>query len=184
MTPTRRRQETTRAAQGGPVKRTSNRMNPMQTKRKVKPRSERFKSGNGRIARQHLSELLRSAVGNATAAAAGLYSETRPGKIARLLRRSDPGIYGNTLVFSYRYVTGELKGYCRLRPDNPRPRKDEDGGRVKYEAPSGEPPHPYYPPNVADFADDPSKEIVLTEGEKKALWLYQAGQNAVGVSGV
>jgi putative DNA primase/helicase len=143
---------------------------------------KRFKPGGRRIAAQHLSELLRSAVNHATALHAGLYSETKPAEFARLLGREEHGIHGNALVFRYRDTSGEVNGYCRLKPDNPR--KDKDGDPIKYEAPSGEPNRPYFPPNVADFANDPSKEIILTEGEKKTLSLYQDGRNAVGVSGV
>ena len=72
-------------------------------------------------------------------------------------------------------------GYCRIKPDRPR----QSGGKaVKYESPRGQPNQIYLPPGVADVLDDPQRELLITEGEKKSLCASQYGFPCVGLVGV
>ncbi len=73
-----------------------------------------------------------------------------------------------------------------LRPDNPRTTKNEDGeeDEVKYEQPKDELIRLYFPPLVGPLLDDPGLPLVITEGEKKACAVVQAGLPCVGLAGV
>lgn len=138
----------------------------------------------GKIARHHLGELGRSGITRQAAAVAGIYTETRPDKIARLLNWDNPDAVGlgQCLVFRYRDHRGKLNGYVRLKPD--RPRVDGDGKAIKYEAPKGEPPRAYFPSAIVKILSDPTKPIVITEGEKKALKSDKCGFATIGLAGV
>lgn len=83
-------------------------------------------------------------------------------------------------------LTGELY-YHRLKPDEPlienKGKKNER--KIKYLTPSGAKPHLYFAKNVNwKEVFESNKEIIITEGEKKALKLIQEGYIAVAVSGV
>ena len=141
------------------------------------------KTPPGELDSRHLSELLGSGINSAATRAAGLYSESRPSKIADLLNwQSATRIhFGNTLVIRYRNHAGHFNGYCRLKPDNPRKSK---GKKIKYEAPVGEPAHTYFPPNTIDALRDVDQPLIITEGEKKAIKANLEGFPTIGISGV
>src|SRR5262249_35671303 len=71
--------------------------------------------------------------------------------------------------------------FVRLKPDTPRRRL---GKAVKYESPLGSGNRVYIPPGVGAALADPAKEVVLVEGEKKALAGTQDGFPTIGLSGV
>ena len=86
------------------------------------------------------------------------------------------------IVFPFTDSQGR-NGYHRIKPDHPR----LDGKTkkpVKYESPRGQPNQAYIPPGVADVLPNVSSELLLTEGEKKALASTQAGFPCVGLVGV
>ena len=129
----------------------------------------------------HLADLHKSGLTDATIKAAGVYSEDSLPKVKALLetkrfaQRCLP-----VLVFPFTDGEGR-NGYCRVKPDNPR-----ISGRkpVKYESPRGQPNQPYFPPGVREVLPDASRELLVTEGEKKALAATQAGFPCVGLVGV
>ena len=140
----------------------------------------------GELASHHASKLLReSGIKVSTAKAGGVYSESRPTEVAKLLGWAGPPQhnFGNCIVFRYRNVAGSLNGYVRIKPDCPR--KDKATGEVvKYEAPKSVPPHAYLPPGTIKVLHDTTKPLVITEGEKKALKADQEGLFTIGLSGV
>jgi hypothetical protein len=128
---------------------------------------------------QHRADLDRSGLTEAAIRAAGLYSETSPDRVARLLGWQRPATQlGPCQVFPYLDRDGNPTGYHRLKPDKPR----DSGG--KYEAPPGLGNRLYIPPGVGPALADPSRLLVVVEGEKKSLAGAQAGFACVAVSGV
>lgn len=130
---------------------------------------------------QHLADLRKSGLTDATIRAAGIRSEFSLAAVKALLdtkqfaQRCLP-----VMVFPYVDADGK-NGYCRIKPDHPR----ESGGRpVKYESPRGQPNRIYLPPGVAEVLDNQGRELLLTEGEKKSLAASQAGFPAIGLVGV
>ena len=68
-----------------------------------------------------------------------------------------------------------------MKPDRPR----QIGGKaVKYESPRGQPNQIYIPPGVDDLLTDPSRGLLLTEGEKKSACATQHGFPCIGLVGV
>jgi putative DNA primase/helicase len=131
----------------------------------------------------HLRELCDgSGITDATLAAAGIYSETSRDTLQRMLKRKAGLKYvAPAIVFPYRSADG-TNGQCRIKPDMPR--KDRNGKPVKYESPLGEPGQIYLPPGVAELLSNPRQELLLTEGEKKALKSTQEGFPCIGLVGV
>jgi hypothetical protein len=89
------------------------------------------------------------------------------------------GIDASGLLIPYRTIDGVdvvdgSRPFYRLRLDHPR-------GSQKYHQRAGSSPHAYIPPH--NMTSDQFKEIVLVEGEKKALALSEAGKTAFGISG-
>ena len=130
---------------------------------------------------QHLADLRKSGLTDATIKAAGIVSEFSLMKVKALLdtkqfaQRCLP-----VLVFPYKDAEGR-NGYCRIKPDHPR----TSGGKlVKYESPRGQPNQIYIPPGVADVLPDATRELLIIEGEKKALAGNQAGFATIGLVGV
>ena len=89
------------------------------------------------------------------------------------------GINEPGLLIPYRTIDGltVIDGnhtFYRLRLDYPR-------GSQKYHQRVGSSPHAYIPPH--NVSSDRFEEIILVEGEKKALALSDVGQIAFGISG-
>jgi putative DNA primase/helicase len=129
----------------------------------------------------HLAHLRASGLSDVTIAAAGIYSEFTVAKITSLLdcKRFPPKCLP-ALVFPFRDAEGR-NGYCRIRPDHPR---TQGGKPVKYVSPTGQPNQIYLPPGVAEVLSDPTRELILTEGEKKSLAATQSGVATIGLVGV
>ena len=129
----------------------------------------------------HLADLRRSGLADATIKAAGIYSEDSLPKVKALLETKN--FAQRCLpVLVFPFTDGEGRnGYCRVKPDNPR---KSAGKPVKYESPRGQPNQPYFPPGVSGVLPDASRELLVTEGEKKALAATQVGYPCVGLVGV
>jgi putative DNA primase/helicase len=129
----------------------------------------------------HLKRLRTSGLSDATIKAAELYSETKPERLAALLHWSNPGKHlAPALVIPFVDAEGH-NGFARVRPDTPR----KVGGRIaKYESPRGESIRIYLPAGVARLLADPQAELIITEGELKALASTQAGFACIGLTGV
>jgi putative DNA primase/helicase len=129
----------------------------------------------------HLRHLRESGLTDATILAAGIRSETSPDKLAILLGWRKPR-KGMAPAIVYPFVGADgANGYYRVRPDTPRL---SAGKPVKYESPRERPNQVYLPPGVARVLDDPTIELVITEGEKKSLAITQDGPPCIGLVGV
>ncbi|TWT86682.1 hypothetical protein Mal64_35110 [Pseudobythopirellula maris] len=129
----------------------------------------------------HLRELAESGIDQATAEAAGVYSEHDAKKLAALVGwKSWPQRYGHGLVFEYRDLDGNLR-FCRVKPERP---PERNGKPAKYLQPGGEKSRAYFPPGVSSRLAGDGVEVVITEGEKKALSATKHGFSTIGLSGV
>jgi hypothetical protein len=142
-----------------------------------------------RLSPQHRADLHASGLSDATIESAGLFTCDDPAINARILRwDSSAKNLGPCLVIPFRSMaTGELNGFARVKPSKPRSRTDEKTGRtrqVKYEQPRGASARAYVTASAYAARNDPSIRIALTEGEKKALAMEQAGVPAIGLTGV
>jgi hypothetical protein len=138
---------------------------------------------NGRLLPRHLEDLRRSGLSDATIAACHFYTLEAPGSVQQVLRwKHYGGELGACLAIPFTDADGRPAGYVRLKPDNPR--KGKEGKPVKYEAPKGMPNLPYFPPGTLPALRDPSRPLVITEGEKKAAKADQEGFPSVGLTGV
>jgi putative DNA primase/helicase len=97
-----------------------------------------------------------------------------------LNRRTLSKRMGAAIVFPFRRRDGS-HGYSRLKFDNPRTIR---GKIAKYESPVGQPNEVYLPPGVAEVLEQPNIELLITEGEKKALKAMQEGFPCIGLVGV
>lgn len=143
------------------------------------------RAANGRkLHPNHLADLRKSGLTDATIEAAGLYSEHRHAEIGVMLNwAKPPKRMGSVLVFPFHRPDGSFTGYCRLKPDAPRADKST-GKPIKYESPRQRGNEIYFPPGIAAALADPTAPLVLTEGEKKALAATQEGFACIGLVGV
>lgn len=112
----------------------------------------------------------------------GLRCEADPNQVAMLLNRKRPlKSLGACLVFPFTTLA-ETNGYCRLKAA--RPRSDGKGGVVKYESPCKKPNEIYFPKKTREAIRSGCKQIIVTEGEKKALAADQEGFACIGLVGV
>lgn len=130
----------------------------------------------------HYAQLVASGLTDATIKAAGLYSEANVHKIRSLIGCSEKTAKGFGAVLAIPFADPDGRhNYCRIRPDTPRKIKDKP---VKYESPVGQPNAVYLPPGVRERMSDTASEILITEGEKKALAANQEGFPTIGLVGV
>jgi hypothetical protein len=149
-------------------------------------------TANGKLLPGHLENLRASGLLDEMIHRMGCSSLTDGRRIHELLRwrppRNGESPLGPCLDIPYFDAEGNPTGYHRLRPDKPRsskPRREGELPRlVKYEAPKGEPPRAYFPPDVAASLKDPSVLLLIVEGEKKSAALMQAGFPSIGIPGV
>ena len=137
--------------------------------------------------RNHLEDLRASGLSDDQVAAAKIYSESDPAKVATLLNwKGGAKKLGPCCVFPYLDFQGDSTGHHRLKPDKPRKQHKKSGEihTIKYEAPVGEPNRAYFTPGAVAAIANSVGTLILTEGEKKALALDQRGFPAVGLSGV
>jgi putative DNA primase/helicase len=133
-----------------------------------------------RLIDSHLAELRASGLTDATIQAAGLYTETDQNKLTNIVGWKYPAKLGPALVIPYRRADGS-NPYSRIKPWNPRKRLGKD---VKYESPKDHPNEIYIPPGTFEALDDPRVDLLITEGEKKALCADQHGFPCIGLTGV
>jgi hypothetical protein len=133
---------------------------------------------------QHVADLERSGLSPAQREACGFYSITDPVEIAdKLGWRRGGEVLGPCLAIPFRDRNGALNCYVRLKPDTPRKDK-KTGNPIKYESPKGQPNRLFIPPGTVAALADQTKELIITEGEKKAAAADQHGFACVGITGV
>jgi hypothetical protein len=155
-----------------------------------------------RLAPSHLADLRKSGLTDATIRACGFYS-VAGFRVRELLGwdTTKKDSLGDCLAIPYRDADGNPiplrreggspiqsnKGeplyHTRLRPDRPRAPKGRKGP-CKYESRIGAPVLPYFPPGTLAALKDPSRPLLITEGEKKAAKADQDGFPCVGLGGV
>lgn len=130
----------------------------------------------GRLHPDHLADLAKSGLSEATIVALGIHS-ARPGDIARLVGFAPPGVT-SALVFPY---PGEAD-FCRVKvwPEV----RGRDGHTIKYLQRSGSGVRLYITPSAQAILADPTAPLTITEGEKKAAALQQDGLPAIGLGGL
>lgn len=134
-----------------------------------------------RVYGDDLANLRESGLEDATIRANGLRTVRDSDELAKILNRSkrDSCCQGG-LVFPYRGIDGDVNGFARVRPHEPRIRK---GKPIKYEQPVGEALRAYFPSASIEGLQG-TQPVFITEGEKKALALSQLGVAAIGLGGV
>lgn len=129
----------------------------------------------------HYQELKASGLTDETIERAGIYTETRQSSQAVLLNWVNvPAKMGPAIVYPFHRADGS-NGYSRLKFDRPRKLQKKP---VKYESPRGVPNEIYIPPGTFAALDNPQAELLITEGEKKALCVDQHGLPCIGLVGV
>lgn len=129
----------------------------------------------------HLAELRASGLSDATISNARIYSETNYERIAALLnRRAFKKAQAPVIVFPFVEKDGNVS-YSRVKPDRPRA---ISGRVVKYESPVDAPNHIYVPRDAWQALEDKTRELLITEGEKKALKATQEGFPTIGLVGI
>ena len=143
-------------------------------------------TGNGKppaaIFPHHWQQLQASGLTAETIRKAGIYSESKHERLALVLNRKKWfRKWGAGLVFPYHNLAGD-RIQAHVKPDNPP--LDRNGKPQKYLHPSGGDVRVYMPADVRPVAEDPKRELLITEGEKKALCGTQYGFPTVGLAGV
>jgi hypothetical protein len=127
----------------------------------------------------HMQDLQRSGLNEETVEAAGIRSASAE-EVRRKLRRREkvsPGI-----EFPYTPLNGG-QPFSRFKLDNPP--MDKNGRHSKYLSPVKAPNRLYIPATLSpDVLRDPAQELLITEGEKKALKAVQEGFHCIGLAGV
>lgn len=127
----------------------------------------------------HLADLQRSGLTDATIDAAGFYSVAGGDEIARLLNRDRVGAnFPPCLVMPFRNAAGTMNGYARLRPSRP------IGDGQKYLSPTGSKSRAFFPLRTCEAIATPGVPLGIAEGEKKALAADQCGLPCIGLSGI
>jgi len=124
---------------------------------------------------EHRAELHASGLTDETIEQAGIY--TASDAAIRTIVGWQPRIH----PWGRGFVVAFDGTYSRVKLDFPR--HDQRGKPIKYESPRGAPNRAYFPPGFAELLQG-SKLIIVTEGEKKALRIQQAGWPCVGLVGV
>ena len=141
-------------------------------------------ASNGRLLPQHVADLRKSGLSDATIAACGFCSLQAPASVQNALRwKRYNGELGACLAIPFQDVAGKPTGYTRLKPDNPRKSK-ETGKPIKYESPKGLPNRAYFPPATRAALNDLAIPLLITEGEKKSAKADQEGFPCIGLTGV
>lgn len=150
-----------------------------------------------RLDAAHVSELIQgSGVALAVALAAGLWSESDPGALARMVGGSKTrwtDAHLPALVFPYRFPGETDAAIFRVKPLSPMSSTTKEGvvELAKYVSPpkwaTGQGVRLYFPPSLLSSERrrrDVAVPLLVTEGEKKTLAADSAGFACVGLSGV
>jgi putative DNA primase/helicase len=142
-----------------------------------------------KLTANHASQLAASDITIQQAVMAGIFSATAAQSLS-LIGYNDSGLMFpyfdvSGRLYTYTAPDGSIKPFCRLRPD-----KDSKSKGAKYLSPAGAGCRVYIP-RTADFkwADDKGGfrsrlDVVITEGEKKALAATLKGTPCLGLGGV
>lgn len=136
---------------------------------------------NGKVlSPHHREQFYASGIDDTTIKASGVYSEARIDTLKQLsgFKRFPKGI--GCIVFPYFDTNGQVV-QLRLRPDQP---VKIGNSEAKYLSPKDSEVRAYFPPGVTEYLQDPRQELIIVEGEKKALKLAQDGFPAIGIAGV
>lgn len=126
---------------------------------------------------EHLADLRRSGLTDATIAAAGIRS-LPPGELSRALGAR----LAERVTSAYLIPYPDADGFARLKLFPPV--ATADGGTMRYHQPPGSAPRLYLPPRARAALADPSVSLFVVEGEKKTLAGDQAGRACVGLGGL
>jgi putative DNA primase/helicase len=141
----------------------------------------------------HLAELRASGLNDDTIRAAKIYTEYDAERIKNNLNWKTGGPqkwqHGQALVFPFRSLIGvTIPEYRRVKLSQARQSKAtklRPAKTIKYESPMGMRNYAYFAPDFAELSQDIAAPIFITEGEKKALKLWQEIRRAVvGLVGV
>jgi hypothetical protein len=127
----------------------------------------------------HLEDLRQSGLSDETLDVCGIRSAPEKDVRRKLRRRKklSPGI-----EFPYTALNGE-GDFSRFKLDDPPVGKN--GRPCKYLSPVGAPNHLYIAPTLyREILNDVTRDLLLTEGEKKTLAAIQAGFACIGLAGV
>jgi putative DNA primase/helicase len=129
----------------------------------------------------HRADLERRGLTAATLSAAGIRSEHDRRKLASMLnRKSWSQQLGSAIVIPYHDSEGAVV-LNRVKPDRPQQR---NGKSAKYLTPTGATTRVYFPPGAHKRIADGATEIIISEGEWKALAGMQSGIVSISLSGV
>jgi putative DNA primase/helicase len=129
----------------------------------------------------HRAELRASGLTDETIDADGIYSITTAEGIANVLDWARPNrLITSGIAFPHYGDDGSLL-ITRIKPDRPRKLR---GKTVKYESPRGQGNEVYVPRSARHLVGDASRPLLITEGEKKASAVAQAGYACIGLPGV
>lgn len=126
---------------------------------------------------EHLADLRKSGLSDATIDACRLHSVPP----TELKDCPIPGVV-HALAFPYSAIDGTPLEHKRWKLFY----EGEPGDKPKYWQPKGSDPLPYFAPLVdwLSLASNPTRAMLLTEGEKKALAACQVGLLCVALAGV
>lgn len=130
----------------------------------------------GRFHPDHLADLQRSGLTESSITALGIHSAV-PGAMPRLIGWDPPEVR-SALVFPY----PGTDDFCRVKVFPPF--RDKAGREVKYLQRARSGVQLYVTPLAAAGLPDPTLRLEVTEGEKKAAALWQAGLAAIGLGGL
>jgi P4 family phage/plasmid primase-like protien len=132
---------------------------------------------NMELSGEHRQHLKASGLTDETIEASGIKTAKHGYQVVEL-DGFDPGD-APAMVIPYPDPSGVIDHY-RIRPDDQRDFQDP----AKYRTAPGATNRLYLPAPVWEVADDSTADLVIVEGEKKALAGLQCGFNAIGVAGV
>src|SRR6266850_1924020 len=95
--------------------------------------------------------------------------------------------HGDRYRMPYFDLNGRVNGFYRERFVGLALPHDKHGKRMRYTQPPKKSPRLYFPPLGVDWtqvARDPTEELLITEGEKKAGAACKAGFPTVGLGGI
>jgi putative DNA primase/helicase len=135
---------------------------------------------DGALAPEHLADLRKSGLTDATIAAQFIRS-VPPALIPRLLGFDMPSVR-SALLFPFRSPAGGFMDHVRVKIFPPR--ADAAGHTVKYLQPKGSAPRLYFVTACLQEVLEGEGPVWVVEGEKKALAVAQRGLPALGFCGV
>jgi hypothetical protein len=136
---------------------------------------------DGALAPEHLSDLRKSGLTDATIAA-NLIRSVPPATISRLLGFDLPKAVRSALLFPFRSSAGGFVDHPRVKIFPAL--TDREGHTVKYLQPRGSRPRLYFVAGCLGDVLEGDGPLYFVEGEKKALAVAQLGLAAVGFCGI